>query len=156
MSMSFWFENYILQKFSIAGYKGKERLDILHEMIIRSEKVITIYRRLPQNTQNKVKSFMLFNAFLVKWVEWIIWNISAESQLYKYYLYKYRSTCSLKKTTHGIFNVKWKYYSTNVRFRLLMAIIHHLFYKNQKLHTLEFWLVFTLYMVWPIAVYKKK
>ena len=57
MVMSSWLKIIILQKFSTGGYQGKERLDILHKVMIFSEKGIAIYRWLPQNTENKVKWF---------------------------------------------------------------------------------------------------
>ena len=41
--------------------------------MILSDDGSTIYRRLPQNEENKVKWFLLFSAFLSEWIEWIIW-----------------------------------------------------------------------------------
>ena len=46
----------VLQKVSAGDYVGKERLDILHQVMMNSEAALAIYRRLPQTTENKVRS----------------------------------------------------------------------------------------------------
>ena len=50
----------ISQKVSLGIYTRKERLNILYQMMMNSEKAIDIYHRLPQDQENEVEIYFSF------------------------------------------------------------------------------------------------